>query len=78
MKANILRTCLGVFLLLCGYLAGSHSFTQVRAQSTVDIPKSYGRIVGAVPSMLVFEDSSGTVRLVEYTTGHVVAVNPRN
>ena len=78
MKAHILRICLVVFVFLCGYLAGSHSRTQVHAQGTAVIPKSYGRIVGAIPNFLVFEDTSGTVRIVDYLTGRVVAVNTRN
>lgn len=30
----------------------------------VDIPKSYGFLKGAVETYLIFEDSSGTIRLV--------------
>ena len=78
MKAHILRTCLGVFLILGVYLAGSYFRTQVRAQVMANTPKSYGRIVGVFPSLLVFEDSSGTVRFVDYSSGRAVLVNTRN
>jgi hypothetical protein len=78
MKTQMLRICLGVFLLLSGYLAGGYSRNQVRAQTTTVIPKSYGKIVGATANLLVFEDSVGTLRLVDYTSGRAVIVNTRN
>ena len=60
-------------LLLVGYLIGSRNATvaYAGAPATGSVPKSYGRLVAAIPDQigtgLVFEDSDGVIRFVSIT-----------
>lgn len=65
MKARILTICLGVTLVAGGYMWGNHSATTVHAQDAVSIPKAWGKIIGTPSGGLVFEDSTGTVRITD-------------
>jgi hypothetical protein len=78
MKNLVLRICAGVFLLVVGYMLGSNSPHPVHAQSANSIPKSYGKFVAASSNFLYFEDSSGTIRIVDANGGGVQATMPRN
>lgn len=65
---------LGTALLFAvGYLAGNSSATVAHAGAPTQgtVPKSYGRLVAAIPDQigtgLVFEDSQGVIRFVSIT-----------
>src|SRR5271169_3146666 len=63
----------GVVLIAVGYLAGNKNATvaYAGAQTQGTVPKSYGRLVTAIPDQigtgLVFEDSEGVIRFVSVT-----------
>jgi hypothetical protein len=57
-------------LLLAGEGVRTPAVAQAQAQRT--IPKSFGTLKGASGSYLIFEDSTGTIRLVFITTVIVV------
>jgi hypothetical protein len=65
MKARLLRMVVAVALIAGGYIWGSYSATPVHAQGTNAIPKAWGGVVGVMPGMIVFEDTAGTLRLVQ-------------
>ena len=62
-----------VCLFVVGYLAGIRSATVAYAGSPVQgsVPKSYGRLVAAIPDSigtgLIFEDTGGVIRFVSMT-----------
>lgn len=73
MKKRILIIVGGVLLFIAGSVAGNLKSHVVHAQAPTraGIPKSYGHLVAAVVNPngtgLVFEDSSGVIRLVTMT-----------
>jgi hypothetical protein len=72
MKSNIFLVALGIFLLIAGYIAGNRRNEIVEAASSEGVvPKSYGRLVTAIPDQigtgLVFEDKDGVIRFVSVT-----------
>jgi hypothetical protein len=80
MKIRLL--VLGAGLVLGGFLFGRFGTQQAHAQSHVAVPKSWGRCVGTFSKSggavgLVFEDSSGVVRIVDVGTGNAVMVYDR-
>lgn len=72
MQARILRIGIGVALLLCGYMVGTHTSTPIRAEMRVTIPVSYGKVVAGDSSSLWFEDSTGTLRQVTIPAGNTI------
>lgn len=73
MRNRVLLVVGSVFLLVGGYLAGVRNATVAYAGSPVQVsvPKSYGRLVAAIPDSigtgLVFEDAGGVIRFVSMT-----------
>jgi hypothetical protein len=73
MRHRILTIVGGLLLLAAGYVAGSARPSVAYAQTPTQggIPKSYGHLAAAVVNPngtgLVFEDSSGVIRLVTMT-----------
>jgi hypothetical protein len=72
---------LGALALLgTGYFIGQPR-NVAHAQTRVKIPKDYGKCVGVYTRgeyvVLVFEDNSGTVRLLNASDGSVVGVDSR-
>ena len=80
MKSRLLQLLLAVTLVLGGYWWGHSSVTVVhaQAQAQLSIPKSYGKLVGTVGSGFIFEDSTGTLRLIDAGTGQFVQAFTRN
>jgi hypothetical protein len=72
MQARILRICIGVALLLTGYMVGMHTPNSIHAEMRVTIPASYGRVVAGDSSSLWFEDTSGTLRQVTIPAGNTI------
>jgi hypothetical protein len=70
MRKRILFVVGSVLLPMSGYLAGSHTLTQEYTRPAVHgaVPKSYGRLVAAIPDNigtgLVFEGTDGVIRFV--------------
>jgi hypothetical protein len=68
-------------LLFSGYFIGKPR-NVVHADSQVQISKDYGACKGVYTRgqyvVLVFEDNSGTIRLVNATDGSLVGVDTRN
>ena len=74
MRKWILLVLASVLLLAAGYFAGARRATVAYAgepMSVNTVPKSYGRLVTAIPDSigtgLVFEDTEGVVRFVSVT-----------
>jgi len=73
MRKRILLVIGSAFLFMAGYLAANRSATVAYAGPPVQgsVPKSYGRLVAAMPDQigtgLVFEDDGGVVRFVAMT-----------
>jgi hypothetical protein len=73
MQKRILFVLGTALLFLAGYLMGNRGATVVHAgaQTQGTVPKSYGRLVTAIPDQigtgLVFEDSEGVIRFVSVT-----------
>lgn len=73
MRKRILLVLGSAFLLIVGYSTGNRKATVAYAGAPTQgsVPKSYGRLVAAIPDSigtgLVFEDSGGVVRFVSIT-----------
>jgi hypothetical protein len=73
MRKRILFVLGSALLIAAGYLAGNRSTTVAYAGAPTQgtVPKSYGRLVAAIPDSigtgLVFEGSDGVVRFVSIT-----------
>jgi hypothetical protein len=73
MRKRILLVIGSALLFVAGYLAGNRSTTVAYAGPPTQgsVPKSYGRLVAAIPDSigtgLVFEDDGGVVRFVSMT-----------
>jgi hypothetical protein len=73
MRKRILLVIGSALLFVAGYLAGNRSTTVAYAGTPTQgsVPKSYGRLVAAIPDSigtgLVFEDDGGVVRFVSMT-----------
>src|SRR5262249_52459227 len=73
MCKRILIFCASVLLLVAGYVVGTRSTTVAYAEAPPPgvVPKSYGKLVDAIPDSigtgLVFEDSGGVIRFVSVT-----------
>ncbi|HEV3219564.1 MAG TPA: hypothetical protein VGZ48_07315 [Candidatus Acidoferrales bacterium] len=79
MKRWIERILVGVILLVLGYVAGNRTETVLaQSQTSISVPKSYGRCIGAMAAGLIFEDSSGTIRIVTAQHGRLEATITRN
>jgi hypothetical protein len=79
MKALILNVCIAVMFITAGYLWGSRSTPVVHAQQAgKSIPKAFGKVIGTMGGEFVFEDSSGTIRLVETVGPQVTQTYTRN
>jgi hypothetical protein len=72
MRANVLRVCIGVTLLLMGYMVGTYNSATIHAQGMgATIPTSYGRVVAGDSASLWFEDKDGTLRQITIPAGRV-------
>ena len=82
MKKRLLLILAGVMLTIGGYLVGRAHETVVHAQSHIDIKKAYGKCVGAYSVGqgvgLVFEDTNGTIRIVNARDGSASTVIDRD
>jgi hypothetical protein len=71
MRKRILLGLGGVLLLIVGYSTGSQHAAVPYAPIKGAVPKSYGRLVAAIPDQigtgLVFEDGAGVIRFVSIT-----------
>jgi hypothetical protein len=71
MRKRILLGLGGVLLLIVGYSTGSQHAAVPYAPIKGTVPKSYGRLVAAIPDQigtgLVFEDGAGVIRFVSIT-----------
>jgi hypothetical protein len=73
MRRKVSFLCAGVLICVAGYLTGSRSANVVHASGPIraNVPKSYGRLVTAIPDQigtgLIFEDSNGVIRFVSVT-----------
>jgi hypothetical protein len=72
MQARILRICIGVALLLTGYMVGTHTPTSIHAEMKVSVPAAYGKVVAGDSSSLWFEDTTGTLRQVTIPAGNTI------
>jgi hypothetical protein len=70
MRRRILTVLGSGLLVIAGYVAGTRSSSVVYAQAPAiaAVPKSYGKLVTAIPDSigtgLVFEDAQGVIRFV--------------
>jgi hypothetical protein len=70
---------LAVTLVLGGYWWGHSSVAVVHAQGgVVGVSKSYGKFVGTIGGMLIFEDDSGMLRFVQLPGGQIQQLVVRN
>jgi hypothetical protein len=65
MKAWIGRVGLGIVLVSAGFVFGNIYPTAVKAQKQATVPRAYGKVVGGGGATLVFEDSAGTLRVLD-------------
>jgi hypothetical protein len=85
-KMWIRKTGFAMAMILAGYVLGSHDWghrpiTLVHAQTAttnMSMPKAWGPMIGTMTGVLVFQDRSGTIRLVAADTGVVGEVITRN
>ncbi len=72
MQVKVLRICIGVTLLLTGFMVGTHTSVSIHAQTMgATIPFSYGRLVAGDSASLWFEDKDGTLRQITIPAGRV-------
>jgi hypothetical protein len=77
----ILRIGFSLAMILAGYTWGHHSVSVVYAQQAttqVNMPKGWGPLIGTMTGVLVFQDRTGTIRLVSADTGAVAELITRN
>jgi len=73
MRKSILLVLTAVLLMIASYLLGNRNATIAYASppSQGTVPKSYGRLVTAIPDQigtgLIFEDTDGVIRFVSMT-----------
>lgn len=73
MQKRILFVAAGAFLLIAGYLAGTHNVILARTGHAehASVPKSFGKlsavIADSIGTGLVFEDTDGIIRFVSVT-----------
>jgi hypothetical protein len=73
MRKRIMLVIGTLLLFVAGYLTGNRNatFAYAAAATQGSVPKSYGRLVAAIPDQigtgLVFEDSQGVIRFVSIT-----------
>ena len=77
-RAIAIRVVALVLVFLVGYSAGRHKIAVVRAEGPFTVPKSWGRCVGGMMGGLVFEDSSGVIRIVDMHNGEMEIQINRN
>lgn len=70
MKPRILNICFAVLLIAAGYVWGNRSV--VHARPITNAPKAWGHLVGGDVQGLIFEDSSGSIRIVNPNGGEIV------
>jgi hypothetical protein len=58
-----------LFMLFLGWFVASQANPAYAQGSPTTIPKSWGPCKGGLGSLLIFEDGSGTVRLVDARSG---------
>ncbi|MFY9621424.1 MAG: hypothetical protein WAQ99_16555 [Pyrinomonadaceae bacterium] len=81
---NRKRFLLTSIAILIAFVAGAALSNILQVQSAqaqrapMTIPKSYGTLKGAVLTSLIFEDSTGTIHLVNLESGGRVAEIRRN
>jgi hypothetical protein len=65
-RKRFLLTSIAIFIaLVVGTVLGNSLFARpAQAQAPRTAPKSYGTLKGAVGNHLIFEDSTGTIRIV--------------
>jgi hypothetical protein len=82
MKKRIFITVAAFVLIASGYLIGKVQTNVVHAQTRTSISKGYGKCVGVYTRgnyvVLVFEDSSGIVRMVNASDGSLVGEDSRD
>jgi hypothetical protein len=78
LQARILRICIGVVLLLTGYMVGIHNSTSIHAEQRTSVPGYYGKLVAGDSSSLWFEDKDGTLRQVNVPQGNTVFTATRS
>ena len=73
MRNKALYACAAALVCAAGYLVGTWKAGVVHANAPIhgNVPKSYGRLVAAIPDRigtgLIFEDSEGVIRFVSVT-----------
>jgi hypothetical protein len=73
MKRQILNICLAITLMFVGYMWGHHTAPVVHAQGAkAGVPKAWGRVVGTLSNLLVLEDSTETIRIIDPDTGALI------
>jgi hypothetical protein len=81
MTKRLFMCLAGLALVFSGYLIGKPR-NVVYAQTHTKISKDYGKCAGVYTRgefvVLVFEDSSGTIRLVNASDGSLVGEDRRN
>jgi hypothetical protein len=78
MKKTLVLLATGFLFLFVGMFIGSNGSSVVHAQQTTLVPKAWGTCKGGTATgQLVFEDSAGTVRIVN-TSGQAFVVINRN
>jgi hypothetical protein len=61
-----------------GFFVGQREASVVHAQAGNPVPKAWGKLVGGVGPYILFEDSGGTIRLVDFTSSRIVSQIPRS
>lgn len=77
MKKGILLTLAAAALFVTGYFVGHPTYRVYAGSPAVQFPKTYGHCIGAYVistsfSGLVFEDTEGTIRVVNTVDGTVM------
>ena len=70
MKTRVLNVSLAVLLIAGGYVWGNRSV--VHAMRIAPAPKAWGHLVGGNVQGLIFEDSTGYIRIVNPNDGEIV------
>jgi hypothetical protein len=82
MKKRLFLLAAGAALSVGGFFLGKTHTAVVHAETKTSIMKSYGKCIGVYTRgeyvILVFEDGSGTVRLVNASDGSLVGEDTRN
>ena len=72
LRGVVILCVMTISVFLGGYFVGQRNTSVVHAQTASStVPKSWGKLVGALGQYLIFEDAGGVIRIVDVQSGQL-------